>query len=123
MPTNARWSHIYLMVGWPPFKPKRWAYCVPTLQHAKLGWDVIQGIQRGENFLPELGEVPPYAQSEIVKIEPEKKDDKYKTIKDKFKVENLAATLVNDVVIAAITTVLVSKMVDMLERRIFGERK
>ena len=34
LPRNARWSHIYLMVGWPPFKPKRWAYCEPTLKTA-----------------------------------------------------------------------------------------
>ena len=55
---NVSWSHIYCMVGTPPFNVKRWYYCEPTLQ-VPLGWDVVSG---DASALPELGgsgKVPP----------------------------------------------------------------
>lgn len=52
MPPAVNWSHIYCMVGTPPFKPTRWYFCEPTLQSAPLGWDVIDG---DHSMLPEMG--------------------------------------------------------------------
>ena len=55
---NVSWSHIYCMVGTPPFNVKRWYYCEPTL-NVPLGWDVVSG---DASALPELGgsgKVPP----------------------------------------------------------------
>jgi hypothetical protein len=40
IPPHVEWSHIYLCVGWPPFKPSRWVFAEPTL-HVPLGWDVM----------------------------------------------------------------------------------
>lgn len=62
LPPNVAWSHIYCMVGTPPFNPKRWYYCEPTLQ-VPMGWDVVSG---DASALPELGgegKVPPGVRS------------------------------------------------------------
>ena len=52
---RASWSHIYVVVGWPPYVPKRWAYAEPTLQGVPLGWDVVQHYKKKKSsILPEL---------------------------------------------------------------------
>lgn len=51
----AEWSHIYCMVGTPPFSPKRWYFCETTVQGVPLGWDVISGDHR---YLPEMVKTP-----------------------------------------------------------------
>jgi hypothetical protein len=51
VPQGVSWSHIYCMVGTPPFQPNKWFFCEPTVQGVPLGWDVINGDHR---FLPEL---------------------------------------------------------------------
>lgn len=45
------WTHIYCMVGVPPFRPNRWFFCEPTVQGVPLGWDVVSGDHR---YLPEM---------------------------------------------------------------------
>lgn len=54
-----QFSHIYMQIGWPPFKPSTWMSAEPTLPHAPLGYDVIDhGVQSspdGRVALPELG--------------------------------------------------------------------
>lgn len=52
VPANVEWSHIYCMVGTPPFKPTKWYFCEPTVQNVPLGWDVIDG---DHSLLPEMG--------------------------------------------------------------------
>ena len=61
-PKRAQWSHIYLAVGRPAFKPTEWAFMEPTLQ-VPFGWDVVsrkgggRGAMRasgGATTLPEL---------------------------------------------------------------------
>lgn len=42
VPRGVRWSHIYLQVGNQPFSATEWKFAEPTLQGAKLGWDVVQ---------------------------------------------------------------------------------
>jgi hypothetical protein len=51
VPSGVAWTHIYCMVGTPPFQPNRWYFCEPTVQGVPLGWDVISGDHR---FLPEM---------------------------------------------------------------------
>ena len=52
----ARWSHIYVIVGWPPYTPKTWLYAEPTLKGVPLGWDVVGATKSGGKVaLPELG--------------------------------------------------------------------
>lgn len=52
---RASWSHIYVVVGWPPYVPKQWAYAEPTLQGVPLGWDVVQHHKKKKtSILPEL---------------------------------------------------------------------
>lgn len=52
---RASWSHIYVVVGWPPYVPKKWAYAEPTLKGVPLGWDVVQHYKKkNTSILPEL---------------------------------------------------------------------
>lgn len=39
VPSNVKWTHIYVQVGGPPFKPKWWTFAEPTLS-VPLGWSV-----------------------------------------------------------------------------------
>ena len=48
---GVQWSHIYLMVGTPAFRPTKWTYMEPTL-NVPMGWEVVANGQRG--VLPEL---------------------------------------------------------------------
>lgn len=52
VPRNAAWSHIYCMVGTPPFAPSEWWFAEPTIEGVPLGWDVINGDKA---YLPEMG--------------------------------------------------------------------
>jgi len=49
---EARWAHIYLAVGTPPFNPVRWYFAETTIVGVPLGWDVIDG---DTSYLPEMG--------------------------------------------------------------------
>jgi len=49
---EARWAHIYLAVGVPPFNPTRWYFAETTIVGVPLGWDVIDG---DASYLPEMG--------------------------------------------------------------------
>jgi hypothetical protein len=51
---TAQWSHIYVMVGWPPFRPTKWEYAEPTLKRAPLGWDVVGFGSKGPMIMPEM---------------------------------------------------------------------
>jgi hypothetical protein len=51
VPDGVNWTHIYCMVGTPPFNPTEWWYCEPTIQGVPLGWDVIDGDKA---YLPEM---------------------------------------------------------------------
>lgn len=37
----AQFSHIYVVLGWPPFKPQEWASAETTIRGAPLGYDVV----------------------------------------------------------------------------------
>lgn len=56
---RAKWSHIYVIVGYPPYTPKKWFYAEPTLQRVPLGWDVVGAARSngGKVALPELGSI------------------------------------------------------------------
>lgn len=59
-PGRVKWGHIYVVVGWPVFTPRQWAWAEPTVRNAPLGWDVTSHMERtGKSMLPELGD--PYA--------------------------------------------------------------
>lgn len=48
---NTKWSHIYCMVGTPPFNPNEWYFCETTVVGVPLGWDVVSG---DHSYLPEM---------------------------------------------------------------------
>jgi len=54
-PQGCKWSHIYCMVGVPPFQPVQWYFCETTIDGVPLGWDVVAGDKR---YLPELERSP-----------------------------------------------------------------
>lgn len=41
-PRGVKWGHIYVMVGWPAFRPTKWKAMEGTLKGAPLGWDVTR---------------------------------------------------------------------------------
>lgn len=58
VPSDVSWTHIYCMVGTPPFKPNKWYFCETTVLGVPLGWDVING---DHSFLPEMAKTPQHA--------------------------------------------------------------
>lgn len=52
VPSGVKWTHIYGMGGWPPFRPSAWRFMEPTLD-VPFGWDVLK--EEGRSSLPELG--------------------------------------------------------------------
>lgn len=55
VPGGCTWSHVYCMVGTPPFRPNRWYFCETTVEGVPLGWDVISGDHA---YLPEMMKKP-----------------------------------------------------------------
>jgi hypothetical protein len=51
IPSDCVWTHIYCMVGTPPFQPTKWFFCEPTVRGVPLGWDVVSG---DHSYLPEM---------------------------------------------------------------------
>lgn len=49
VPEGVAWTHIFCMVGTPPFGPKRWYFCETTVEGVPLGWDVMDGDKK---YLP-----------------------------------------------------------------------
>lgn len=63
-PEGVNWGHIYCMVGVPPFEPKKWYFCEPTVRGVPLGWDVISGPK---SYLPKY--LPKYrGQTHVVQL-------------------------------------------------------
>lgn len=56
VPPDTKWSHIYCMVGTPPFSPNRWYFCETTVIGVPLGWDVVSG---DHSYLPEMAKTKP----------------------------------------------------------------
>lgn len=105
LPKNGRWAHIYLMVGYPPFQPRKWQFAEPTLRNVDLGWDIIQSMEKGENLLPEMGSTERgflTIDSEQTKARKEKRAKIKQKIKDRLDPEILVA----DVLIVAITSII-----------------
>jgi hypothetical protein len=75
---QAKWSHIYVIVGYPPYTPKKWFYAEPTLQRVPLGWDVVGAAKAngGKVVLPELGSLTGEGSEQRVPLMVKKKDEK-----------------------------------------------
>jgi hypothetical protein len=57
---DLEFSHIYVVVGWPPFRPTKWQFAEPTLKNIPLGWDVVHHARsQGSSVLPELAGILP----------------------------------------------------------------
>jgi len=115
---NGTWSHIYLLVGYPPFQPKKWQFAEPTLRGVDLGWDIIQSIENGERILPEMAGTDTVNNDEEQKFFDKIKERKEK-LKEKFDIENIAS----DVIVASVVAVLTSKLVNLIEKNFFKKKK
>jgi hypothetical protein len=121
LPKNGLWSHIYLLVGYPPFQPKKWQFAEPTLRGVDLGWDIIQSMKKGERLLPEMGSTERgilTIDSEKVKARKEKRQKIITRWKEKLDPE----ILVSDIMIVAITTVLTRFAIEKL-KTLFTDKK
>lgn len=76
LPSDARWAHVYGMVGTPPFSPTTWFFCEPTVQGVPLGWDVIDGDTA---YLPEM-ESPKVGAASVVGAGPAPKGHRPKKL-------------------------------------------
>lgn len=94
---RAQWSHIYVVVGYPPYTPKQWFYAEPTLANVPLGWDVVEYAKTAKEApLPELagpdsGDQKPFL-SHV-----------YGEVKSKLHPRSLLPTLIVGMVVGGIT--------------------
>lgn len=68
---GVRWTHVYCIVGTPPFNPTTWFYCEPTVAGVPLGWDVVSG---DKSYLPEMMRQKPGQSTRIAVPKPAKKN-------------------------------------------------
>ena len=60
-PKGVKFSHIYSLLGWPPFRPQEWTFADPSLKNAYLGWDIVGAKQMRPvpgapaDLMPEMG--------------------------------------------------------------------
>jgi hypothetical protein len=61
-PKRFKFFHIYLQLGWPPFKPSVWKSAEPTVKGAPLGYDVVRHgpPKRSADGTPSLPELAGY---------------------------------------------------------------
>lgn len=65
-PRKAKFTHIYVVAGYPPFQPTTWVFCDATMKTAPLGWDVVGAVERGERIvMPEMAAPPPNAMASL----------------------------------------------------------
>lgn len=68
-----RFYHIYVYLGWPPFRPQQWAAAEPTIKDAPLGFDVVDQSAAGTGpQLPELAGYDPGYGAQAQPIEEER---------------------------------------------------
>lgn len=69
-PTDVNWTHVFLLVGWPPFAPTQWEFAEPTLD-VRLGWDSMkEPIPRGRADMGDAAETLPVRATRAVKALP-----------------------------------------------------
>ena len=124
LPKNGKWSHIYLLVGYPPFQPHKWQFAEPTLRGVDLGWDIIQSMNKGEKILPEMGSTVTVEDRGIVTVEDPKvlkRKEKRRKLIERWKEKLDPESLLVDTAIVAVTTVLsryaVSALQDFLKKK------
>lgn len=110
---NGQWSHIYLIIGYPPFQPKKWVYAEPTLQSAKLGWDVVQAKNGSASMLPELS-------SPDVDIDSQEQN---KGLISQLKEGLHPSTLLPTIIVAGVTSALVAEIALFVRAKIKEIRK
>jgi len=79
MPRGVRFHHVYLQLGWPPFKPKHWVTTEPTLPGAPPGYDVaLHGMPpRGPDGRYNFSRGAPGAAFGEVQVEGEEKQKSF----------------------------------------------
>ena len=118
---KGKWSHIYLMVGYPPFKPNKWMFCEPTLNTVPLGWDIVASSKGQASPLPELGEVLSYDQETeqyAVELSQNTESGFLKHIKKELKEQLHPKRIAVVVITGAITSVLVGSLAMLIRKKI-----
>jgi len=106
---KARWAHIYVIVGWPPYTPKKWLYAEPTLRSVPLGWDVVGAAKKnkGRVGLPELGDPSSERAPLMVKMKPKEKpfiQHVSAQIRERLRPRNLVPVLIVGIVTGILIT-------------------
>ena len=116
---NARWSHIYLIVGSPPFKPTKWEFAEPTL-NVPLGWDIVQVKHaQGRSPLPELGQLP----SQVAGQKPTQLIDRSWTEVAEYTVTRLHPKIIIPlVIVGAITTFFSTRLARKIAESLDGKK-
>jgi hypothetical protein len=61
---RVQFVHVYVMLGWPPFGPQKWASAEPTVRGLPLGHDVVlhgipSGVHGGKDLAGWFAVLPP----------------------------------------------------------------
>lgn len=107
-PTGVKWAHIYVEIGWPPFKPRVWKYAEPTMRGVPLGWDVV-GARSGSHPMPEMGAVA--AASDTVAAEERTLTSELVAVGKELRSQLTVRRVVVGVVIGAITSSIIQLVI------------
>ena len=108
-PTGIKWAHIYVEVGWPPFRPRAWKYAEPTMRGVPLGWDVVGARS---SAMPEMGGVDTtVAKRDTVDVERHTMIEELALIGKELKSQLTLRRLVVGVVIGAITSSIIQLVI------------
>ena len=116
-PTGVKWAHIYVEIGWPPFKPRVWKYAEPTMRGVPLGWDVVGARS---HRMPEMGGVA--AASDTVTAEERTLTTELVAVGKELRAQLTVRRLIVGVVIGAITSSIIQLVVLPVVRRAFGKK-
>lgn len=118
LPKGGVWSHIYLLVGYPPFQPHKWQFAEPTLRGVDLGWDIIESMKKGETILPEMAGVTVEEKGIVTIVDKEvsAKEEKRKRILAKWKEKLDPEILISDGLILAVTGIVSGLLLQAIKK-------
>ena len=121
----AQFSHIYVVLGWPPFKPQAWASAETTISGAPLGYDVVMHGLKPFNEV--ISAVPsgagPSSLGGVVEVVSDQIGTEIQKTKAPNWVKNLPwEGIISGVIQGVITTLIVRWAINIGEKRARSKR-
>jgi len=121
----AQYSHIYVVLGWPPFKPQEWASAETTIRGAPLGYDVVtHGLKPFNEVVSALPSGSgPSSLGGVVEVVSEQIDTEIQKTKAPNWMKNLPwEGIISGVIQGVITTLIVRWAITIGEKRARGKK-